>query len=726
MTFETSRRTFLQGTGALATTALIVGLTPGGALAKAEPTGQHFTPFVKIAADGQVTAIIKHFEMGQGTTTGLTTLIAEELGIDLDDMAYEFAPSDNKLYANLAFGSQGTGGSTAIANSFMQYRQAGAAAREMILAAAAAAWKVDAKQLKLDKGRVSDGKKSAPLSDFVAAAVKLEVPEKPPLKEAKDFKWIGNPDTYRLDSASKINGTAQFAMDIHLDGQMVAVIKRSPRFGGQIVSFDDKEAAKVPGFIRAANLPTKAGVVIFAENTWAAFQAREALEAEWDFSKAENRGSEEIKKSLLKAVNSKPEFNATPGADIKDTAQRLAEAAQVIEKDFYFPYLSHSPMEPLTCTIEPRDDGVVLHDGCQFPAGAHPTLAAVLKLPMEKIQIRTLYAGGSFGRRATPVSDYHAEAAFAFALTDRKKPVKLVWSREDDLIGGYYRPAFAHKVRVGLDKQGNIVAWDHRIAGKSIFKGTRLESALVKDGVDKTSVEGVDDTHYDIPGLYVGLTDHKTQVPVVWWRSVGHSHTAFVMETMIDMAAKAAGRDPLDYRLGLLPGKDDDQKRLAGVLKLVADKAGWKSALPSGRSRGIAVHKSFNSYVAQVVEISRDGDAYRIENVTCAVDCGIAVNPDIIKAQMQSGIGYGLGHVMRNEITLDEGEVQQQNFPDYEPLRIGDIARIDVHIQQSDKAPTGVGEPGLPPSGPALANAIAANGPRVTHLPLITNGVEFA
>ena len=353
MTFETSRRTFLQGTGALATTALIVGLTPGGALAKAETTGQHFTPFVKIAADGQVTAIIKHFEMGQGTTTGLTTLIAEELGIDLDDMAYEFAPSDNKLYANLAFGSQGTGGSTAIANSFMQYRQAGAAAREMILAAAAAAWKVDAKQLKLDKGRVSDGKKSAPLSDFVAAAVKLEVPEKPPLKEAKDFKWIGNPDTYRLDSASKINGTAQFAMDIHLDGQMVAVIKRSPRFGGQIVSFDDKEAAKVPGFIRAANLPTKAGVVIFAENTWAAFQAREALEAEWDFSKAENRGSEEIKKSLLKAVNSKPEFNVTPGAVIKDTEQRLAEAAQVIEKDFYFPYLSHSPMEPLTCTIEP-------------------------------------------------------------------------------------------------------------------------------------------------------------------------------------------------------------------------------------------------------------------------------------------------------------------------------------------------------------------------------------
>jgi isoquinoline 1-oxidoreductase beta subunit len=353
-------------------------------------------------------------------------------------------------------------------------------------------------------------------------------------------------------------------------------------------------------------------------------------------------------------------------------------------------------------------------------------MAQIFQLPMEKVRINTMFAGGSFGRRATPTADYQVEAALAFALTDRSRPVKLVWSREDDITGGYYRPAVAHRVRVGLDAEGNITGWDHRIAAQSILKGTAYESMMVHGGVDHSSVEGVADTPYRIPGQFTGLTDVAKATSVLWWRSVGHTHTAYVMEVMMDEAARAAGRDPVEFRLALLEGGGADQQRLAGVLKLAAEKGGWGSA-PEGRSQGIAVHKSFGSYVAELVEISGSADdGVKIEKVTCAVDCGIAVNPDVIKAQMEGGIGYGLGHAMRNEITLTEGVVDQFNFPDYEPLRIGDIGAIEVHIVPSAEMPTGVGEPGTPPAAPALANAIAADGPRVTELPMNLNGVSFA
>ena len=724
---QTSRRGFLKAASASVATALVVGFSPRGVLAGTTMTGGNLTPFVKITPDGQVTAIIKHFEMGQGTTTGLTTLIAEELGVDLDEVEVEFAPSDNTRYANLFFNMQGTGGSTAIANSFMQYRQAGAAAREMLLNAAAKAWGVDATGLTLANGTITGHGKSAPLGEFVKAAAALEAPAEPQLKDPSTFTLIGNPNTSRRDSVPKTNGTAKFAMDVQLDGQLVAVIKRSPRFGGKLVSFDAAAAADVPGFVNAAAMPNGAGVIVFADHTWAAFQARNAIEAEWDFSAAENRGSDEIKAALLAAVNTAPEFVASENTDLAATEAAIGGAAQVIEQEFYFPYLSHSPMEPLTCTIEPTAAGVIVHDGCQFPAGAHQAVAGVLQLPMEQVQINTVYAGGSFGRRATMVADYHVEAAIAFAVSGGQRPVKLVWSREDDLTGGYYRPAMAHRVRVGLDADGRIVGWDHRIAGQPIFKGTPFESFTVTNGVDRTSVEAVPDTHYSVPGLFVGLTDMQSPVTVNWWRSVGHSHTGYVMESMMDMAAAAAGRDPVDYRLEYLAEGDPDQRRLAGVLQLAAEKSGWGTAPALGRSRGIAVHKSFNSYVAEVAEISRDDSGrVKIEKVTCAVDCGVAVNPDVINAQMESGIGYGIGHVMRDEITLDGGEVVQQNFPDYEPLRISDIAAIETHIVPSTEAPTGVGEPGLPPAGPALANAIAVDGPRVTMLPMTNSGVSFA
>ena len=729
MTIATSRRNFLKSVAAT-TAILAIGVDTKGALASIATASDKLTPFITIAPDGTVTAIIKHFEKGQGTATGLSSLIAEELNMKLQDIAFKMAPSDPKTYNNLLFGPmQATGGSSAIANSFVQYRTAGAAAREMLLTAAAKTWGVKVADLTLKDGIVSGAGQSASIGSLVEEAAKLPVPEKPKLKDPSEWTVIGNPQRARKDSSDKINGSGVYAMDLQLDDQLVVAIKRTPRLGGLVASFDDSQSKLIKGFVRAATLPNNKGVVAYATSTWAALQARDALDITWDFSKAESRNSEDVKKELLAAVNSTSEFDVSKEAELSDTLVAIDKAATVIEKDFYFPLLAHAPMEPLTATIEPLSDGgVILHDGSQSPTVAHGALAKVLKLPMEKIQVNTLYAGGSFGRRLTPDADYHVEVALAFAMTDRTRPVKLVWSREDDITGGFYRPAFAHKVRVGLDDSGKIVAWDHRIAGQSIFKGTFFESAIVKDGVDHSSVEGVNDTSYAIPGMHVGLTDVKPATSLVWWRSVGHSHTGYVMEVMMDMAAKAAGKDPVAFRLDYLAGDHADHKRKAGVLKMVAEKAGWSGPQKGDRYCGVAVHKSFGSYVAEICEISKASDGtVKIEKISAAVDCGVPVNPDVIKAQLEGGIGYGIGHVMRNEITLENGEVMQSNFPNYEPMRMRDIAAIECHITKSVEAPSGIGEPGTPPAGPALANAIAAaTGDYVTHLPMTTSGVEFA
>ncbi len=457
-------------------------------------------------------------------------------------MDYAFAPSDNARYANLLMGVQGTGGSTAMADSFLQYRTAGAAAREMLVAAAAAAWGVEPGRVTLARGILSDGSRSAPIGDFATAAARLPVQAEPALTDPSAFRLIGNPATRRRDTRPKITGTAKFAMDVQLPGQLVAVILRAPNHGARLAGFDASGAAGIRGFVAAKALPNAAGVAVYAETTWAAFRARDAIRADRDRSDAETRSSAAIREELLAKVRAEPEFVVTPGADRAAIAAALDAAAQVVEAEFWFPNLAHAPMEPLTCTIVPdADGGVTVLDGCRFPALTHPTVAALLELDPARVRIETLRAGGSFGRRAIPSSDYHVEAAFAFALTDRTRPVKLVWTREDDIRGGYYRPAFAHRVRAGLDAAGGIVAWDHRIAGQSIFKGTAFEAVVVHGGVDHASVEGVADTPYAIRGMFVGLSDAKPSVSVLWWRSVGHSHTAHVMETMMDMAAAAAG-----------------------------------------------------------------------------------------------------------------------------------------------------------------------------------------
>ncbi|MEL7131950.1 MAG: molybdopterin cofactor-binding domain-containing protein [Pseudomonadota bacterium] len=725
MTINTSRRGFLKGAAA-AGTVLVVGIRPDGALA-ASGNPSMLTPFVQVGSDGSVTAIIKHFEMGQGPSTGLTTLIAEEMGLRMDQIGYDFAPSNPQVYNNTLFGPmQGTGGSTAMANSFMQYRQAGAAAREMLLQAAANAWGTDPSDLTLQDGTITGAGNSAPLADFVEAAAALDAPAEPRLKDPSEFRLIGNPDVRRLDSAAKGNGTAMFAMDIQRPNQMIAMIARPEQQRATAISVDASGAEGINGFISAAVLPNKAGVAVFAENTWAAMQARNAINIEWDTSNAETRSSEDIEAEIRAALDAAPTYNVN-GADISAVQAAIDGADTVVEETFYFPLLAHAPMEPLNCTIEQTEDGgILMHDGCQIPTLPHGALAEIFNIPFEKVQIKTVLAGGSFGRRATPEADYQVEAALAFSLTDRSRPVHLVWSREDDLRSGYYRPAFGHKVRVGLDADGNIVGWDHRIAGQSVVKGSPFEAALVHDGVDHTSVEGTVDSPYQIPTAAFGLTDTDKATSTLWWRAVGHTHTAFVMETMMDVAAKAAGIDPVDFRLAYLQGDGLDQKRKAAVLKLAAEKANWGNT-PEGRSQGVAVHKSFNSYVAEIVEVSGNPtDGIKIEKITCAVDCGIAVNPDVIKAQMEGGIGYGIGHNMRDKITLTGGVVDQFNFPDYEPLRISDIGEIDVHIVPSAEPPTGVGEPGTPPAAPALANAIAAAGDlRVAALPMDENGVSF-
>ncbi len=727
MTINTSRRGFLKGAAA-AGAVLLVGARPDGALAAASSETAQFNPFVKIDADGTVTAIVKHFEKGQGPATGLPTLIAEEIGLTMDQIEYEFAPSDPNVYNNLLFGPfQGTGGSTAIANSWLQYRQAGAAAREMLINAAAQSWGVDASGITIEEGIVKSGDTSAPIAEFVAAAAQLDAPAEPRLKDPSEFRLIGNEAVRRKDSAIKGNGQAMYAMDVHLPNQMIAMIKRPESKGGIAIAFDDSASKEVKGYISAAVLPNQAGVAVYAENTWAAIQARDALEVEWDMSGAETRDSDQIKAEIMDALATAPTYNVNK-ADFAAVSAAIDGADTVVERTFYFPLLAHAPMEPLNCTIEQTAEGdIVLHDGAQMPTGPHMAYQQIFELPAEKIHINTMLAGGSFGRRATPDADYQVEAALAFVVTDRSRPVKLVWTREDDIRSGYYRPAFGHKVRVGLDGEGNIIGWHHQIAGQSVIKGTPFEAVLVHDGIDHSSVEGVSDSPYAIPGMAVGLTDTPKATTVLWWRSVGHTHTGYAMEAMMDLAAEAAGRDPVEFRLAHLSDDSNaDQARKAGVLKLAIEKAGWGNA-PAGRAQGIAVHKSFGSYVAEVVEVSGDLDSgVRIEKVTCAVDCGIAVNPDVVKAQIEGGVGYGIGHVMRDQITLTSGAVDQFNFPDYEPLRIGDIQAIDVHIVPSAEAPTGVGEPGTPPSAPALANAIRAlSGVKVTTLPMAENGVTF-
>lgn len=725
MTIETSRRGFLQGAAATVGALLIVGFDARGALAQGEAA--MLNPFVKIGGDGTVTVIIKHCEMGQGTTTGLATIVAEELDADWASVRTEFAPANSQVYGNTFTGIQGTGGSASIFNSWTQHRQAGAAARAMLVAAAAETWGIDAGDISVSRGVISGGGQSAGFGAMVAAAASIAPPAEPILKDPGAFTLIGNPTLPRIDNDDKITGRAVFAIDVHLPGMVYAAIARSGHPGAIVAGFDASAAAEIDGFLDARALPNNAGVAVYATSTWGAIRAREAISVNWDVANAETRSSDQMFADHLAAFDNDPTYQTRPEGDLAAAKSAVASAAKVVEATFRFPHLAHAPLEPVNCLVEPTEGGVRFHDGCQGPGIVQLVFNQAFGMEVPKIEVVSTYIGGSFGRRANIFCDYQVEAVLAMLTYGGQTPIKLVWTREDDIRGEFYRPMAAHRARIGIAADGTIAGWDHRIAVQSINKGTAAEAMLVRDGIDPTSAEGIQNVAYRVPNMSVGLTDAASKMKVLWWRSVGHTHNGYACEVAMDMAAEAAGRDPLEFRLSMLDGSDEQAAlRMAGVLRLVAEKSGWSTPAPAGMFRGIAVQESFRSFVAQVAEVSVTDGRVRIEKVISAVDCGIAVNPDVIAAQIEGAIGFGLGAAMRNEITFTGGRVDQSNFHDFEPLRMGDIRDIETHILPSAEPPTGVGEIGLPPALPAVANAIyAATGTRLLEMPW-SRHIQFA
>jgi len=578
----------------------------------------------------------------------------------------------------------------------------------MLVEAAARQWGVPADSITIEKGVLKSGTHSGSFGDFAEAAARLPVPAEVKLKDPKDFTLIGT-KLPRLDSATKTDGTATYALDMRRPGMLTAVVRRPDRFGATVKSFDATAAKKVPGVVEVVAVPS--GVAVLATNTWAAIQGRDALAGlVWDETKAETRGSAALFEEYAKLAKTP----GLPAARRGDAAKGLERAAKIIEAEFSFPYLAHAPMEPLNCVIERTGEGVTIWTGSQFQTIEQAVTAGILGVKPEQVKIESLYAGGSFGRRANPPADYVAEAATILKAIDGRAPVHLVWTREDDIKGGYYRPMFYHSVRAGLTADGKIAGWDQRIVGQSFIVGTPFEAFIIKEGVDGTSVEGASDTNYAIDDFRVDLHTVKVGVPTLWWRSVGHTHTAHVVEVMIDELAHAAGRDPVAFRLELLK----DKPRHAAVLKLLAEKAEWGGKPGAGKGRGVALHESFNTVVGSVIDVSVVDGRIKVERVVCAVDCGIAINPDVIAAQIEGGVGFGLGAALHDEITLDGGVVEQANFDTYVPLRMSEMPKVEVHILPSANPPTGIGEPGVPGVAPALSNAIfAATGQRLRSLP---------
>lgn len=670
--------------------------------------------FVRIGADNSVMIVAKHLEMGQGVYTGLATIVAEELDADWAQIKVEAAPADAKRYNNLDWGPyQGTGGSSAIKNSFDQLREAGAAARAMLVQAAANAWSVPVDEINVSAGLISHTNgKQATFGELAEAAAKLEVPKALTLKDPKDYKLIGK-QAPRKDSKNKTNGTAVFTQDIQLDNMLVAVVAHPPKFGATVKSVDDKAARSVKGVVNVVTIPT--GVAVISDNYWTAKKGRDALKVEWDETNAYQASTDQIIADYKKMV-------AKPGVIARkdgDALGQLANAKNSVSHEYVFPFLAHAPMEPLNCVIQLKDGQCEVWNGNQLHSVDQFALSTVFGLKPEQVKINTLYAGGSFGRRGNPQSDYLVETATIVKALNTSQPVKLVWSREDDMHGWQYRPIYVHQLRATLDDKGMPSAWHHTIVGQSIAKGTAFEGGMVKDGVDATSVEGAQNLPYAIPNLQVDLhtTNDQVKIPIQWWRSVGSTHTGYATEVFIDQLARTAKQDPIEYRLAMLK----NHPKHAGVLRLAAEKA---TAMPKienvKQGRGVAVHESFSTPVAQVVDISIDADNnLKVDRVICAVDCGIAVNPDVIRAQMEGSIGYALAAALTGEITLKDGVVQQNNFDGYPVLRIAEMPKIEVYIVPSAEKPTGVGEPGVPPLAPALANAIyAATGQHITQLPI--------
>jgi len=708
-----SRRKFLKESAAL-TGGLVIGFclpATGGRAYAAEAQAKPVYPpnaFIRIAPDNSITLIVNKSEMGQGVYTSLPMLIAEELEADWSLIRIAPAPVAD-VYNHTRFGMQLTGGSSSVTSSWEQMRRVGAMGRILLIRAAAMRWHVAESACHAANSQVIHTKSGKKLSygELANLAARLPLPDDVPLKDPKDFKLIGK-SVKRLDTSVKTNGTAPFGLDVYLPGMLTVLVARSPVFGGKVKRFDASKASKLPGVQGVYQVPT--GIAVAATGFWPAKTARDLLEIEWDEGPGAALSTPKLREEYLALAR-------TPGAVARkdgDAGQGLKDAHKVVGAEYDVPYLAHATMEVLNVTVDLKPDQCTIWTGTQAQTMDRNMAAKIAGLKPEQVQIHTMYLGGGFGRRANPRSDFVHEAVEVAKAVG--KPVKVVWTREDDMRGGYYRPMWADRIEAGIAKDGKPLAWKHIIVGQSIVADTPFEPMLAKNGIDGTSVEGAATLPYLIPNVQVELHSPKNAVPVQWWRSVGHSHTAFVVETMIDELAHLAGKDPVAYRLDILPATS----RYRGALTLAAERAGWgKTQLPAGHAYGVAVHKSFESYVAEIAEVSVENGKARVHRVVAAVDCGTVVNPDGVRQQVEGGIVFGLSAALHGAITLENGRVMQANFDKYQPLRLSEMPQVEVHIVESKEDPTGIGEPGTPPIAPAVANALfALTGKRLRRLPL--------
>jgi isoquinoline 1-oxidoreductase beta subunit len=713
---EVSRRELMIGSAVVGGSLLVGACSKADLLSFGAPKPEigAFGPFVRVAPDGRVTVVSKHVELGQGSSTGQAAIVAEEMDADWDKVSVEAAPANAKIYANTLMGVQGTGGSTAINESWDQLRKAGAAARALFVQAAAQTWKVPAGEVTVKDGVVAHAGsgRSASFADLYPTAAKLQPPANPKLKDPKQFTLIGTDRVTRRDSRAKATGQARYTQDVYEPGLLTAVVLHSPRFGGKLKRFDATEAKKVKGVVDVFAIPT--GVAVVAEGVWPALKARQLLKAEWDDSKAERRSSDEILAHYRDIADGRETETWQTFENRGDGTKPMS--GDVVTATYDFPYLAHAAMEAMNCTARVDGGKVKLVFASQVPSlDQLNTALAVGTLP-GAVEIETLYGGGSFGRRAVPDSDYVVECAHIAKHVGHGRPVKLMWTREDDMTGGRYRPLAHHRVQVRLGRDGFPTSWGHRIVIQSFMKGT----PMMKGKLDATAIEGVQGSAYFdvIPVVHAELAQPVSPVTTLWWRSVGATHAAMAMEHTIDQLAHRAGQDPYAYRRALL-AKSEADRHLA-VLDLAAQKAGWGQPLEDGWTRGMAVHESFGSVVANVAEVKLIDGVPKVRRVVAAIDCGTAVAPDQIRAQMEGGVCYGLSSALRDQITLKDGLVQQTNFDAYRVLRMNEAPKVETYIVPSGEHPSGVGEPGTPVIIPAVANALlAATGKPVTRLPLV-------
>jgi isoquinoline 1-oxidoreductase beta subunit len=702
------RRHFLIGS-AVVGAGLILGLQIARRYVRPPAGGKSLAPnaFVQIAPDDSITITIGKSEMGQGVHTGLPTILAEELDVDPRRVKVAFAPVAKAFFHPL-LPAQFTGGSMSVQTTYQSLRQAGATARSMLLAAAAKHWSVDAAQLRSEDGVVFYGSKRLSYGELADAAAAEIPPEKPVLKDPSSFKYIGKP-VARLDSLEKVTGRARFGLDVDLPEMLTAMVARGPVFGAKVRYYDASAALQVPGVAAVKQVPS--GVAVLANNTWAARLGRDALRIDWDRSASSSFDSASLSASYRSRLKRRGLLEKESGN--LDKALRQS-GARVLDAEYEVPFLAHACMEPLNCVVDANSERCEIWAGTQNQSQDAEAAAAVLGLKPEQVIVHTTFLGGGFGRRASTTADWVAEAAHVAKGVGR--PVKVVWTREDDMQGGYYRPFSVSRVRAAVTADGSPLAWAHSIVNQPVLASSPFAPfAIRKDGLDPTSLEGSSNMPYEFPNTLFESHNADNPVPILWWRSVGNSITGFVVNAAIDELAALAGSDGLQLRRRLLANKP----RHLAVLNKAAEAGGWGRELPSGHHHGIALHESFGSIVAQLAEVSVSDGAVRVHRVTCAVDCGLAINPDLVRAQMESGIIYGLSAALRGEITLKDGVVQQSNFDDYPVLRMSESPAIDTHIVNSDGPLGGIGEPGTPPIASAVCAAVyAATGKRIRRLPI--------